>query len=159
MIFFKKKESVWTNDCCLAKQDQAENMQGCMGLLQIQGEGMSRKKLAKMQLRIDRIEKAILSFFQDLKDRLESIDGLDLTDRGDEVVGAGLCMMLPSSAENSSSGSSDDDEDDADFATNTEEEEDDDEGSSSSSSSSGSCEEEEEDEDESAAAVGSKRKI
>ena len=130
-----------------------------MGLLQIQGEGMSRKKLAKMQLRIDRIEKAILSFFQDLKDRLESIDGLDLTDRGDEVVGAGLCMMLPSSAENSSSGSSDDDEDDADFATNTEEEEDDDEGSSSSSSSSGSCEEEEEDEDESAAAVGSKRKI
>lgn len=84
-------------------------MQGGLGLLQIQGQHQLMKK-GKMQRKIDRIEQAILSFFKDLKDKLESIEGLDLTDRGDEVVGAGLCMMLSSSAENTSS---DDDDDDA----------------------------------------------
>jgi hypothetical protein len=93
-------------------------MQGGLGLLQIQGQHQLMKR-GKMQRKIDRIEQAILSFFKDLKDKLESIEGLDLTDRGDEVVGAGLCMMLSSSAENTSS----DDDDAEEYEAHTDDDE------------------------------------
>jgi hypothetical protein len=79
-------------------------IQGRLGLLQIiHKHSTSLKKTNKMQKRVDRIEQAIATFFKELAGRIESIEGLDLTDRGDDAVGAGLCMLSASSVCSSSS--------------------------------------------------------
>lgn len=119
-------------------------IQGQLGLLHImQQQSCSKKKTMKMQKRVDRIEQAIQVFFtvtlplpgldafhichhlqtkilQDLANRIDDVEGLDLTDKGDEVVGPGLCMITHSSEDENSAGS-DDDEDSEFHCGNAEE--------------------------------------
>ena len=53
---------------------------------------------------------------QDLASRIEDIEGLDLTDKGDDVIGAGLCMLAGSAEHMSSEDElcSDDDDEEED---------------------------------------------
>ena len=120
-------------------------IQGRTGLLHIQAKQTdSIKKTNKLQKKVDRIEESIEAFFKDLADRIQNIEGLDLTDKGDDVVGCGLCMLAPPSTASSSSSSqaSSDSDDDSDYNCSEdideEEEEEEDE----------EMEEEEEDNDE-----------
>ena len=122
-----------------------------MGLLQIMNRQTNNPlKTNKMQRRVDRIEQAIEAFFkvclhcificleplcisdpfcwtpcQDLANRIEDIEGLDLTDKGDDIVGLGLCMLAGSDTNVIKSCSSS--EEDSDFECNNDDDEEDDE--------------------------------
>lgn len=104
-------------------------IQGRTGLLHIQAKQTdSLKKTNKLQKKVDRIEESIEAFFRDLADRIQNIEGLDLTDKGDDVVGCGLCMLAPPSTASSSSSSqaSSDSDDDSDFNCSEDVDDDDD---------------------------------
>lgn len=102
----------------LQQQIECSWIQGTTGLLQIMSkQSDSLKKTNKLQKKVDRIEQAIVAFFKDLADRIESIEGLDLTDRGDDVVGAGLCMLSASASSSCS-------ESDSEFSCDQNDEED-----------------------------------
>jgi hypothetical protein len=96
--------------------------------------------MRKARRRLTRIEKQIRTFFGRLACRLEDMEGIDLTDEGEDLIGQALCAFAPSEVAGSCMSCSDDeDAEDEDFSlgsTGDEEEEEED------------CEEEGKEEDE-----------
>lgn len=99
---------------------EEEVIRGKLGLLQIIRETnchMSDEACSRLQRKIDSIEMHVQDFFKGLASRIEEIEGLDLTDSGDDIIGVGLCMLVAATNDDNSSGSDYADKDDEDSSS------------------------------------------
>ena len=71
-------------------------LQGAKGLLKIQRPS-KETKASNLQRNLDVLEDSIVSFFKNLATQMEQMEGVDLTDKGDDIVGMGLCMLATES--------------------------------------------------------------
>ena len=125
-----------------APSSQMKSIQGRLGLLRVEcaiDDGSRQKKNEEVaKKKLSRIERRVHRFFVQLAHELEEIEGIDLTEEGDELIGPALCAFAAGekgTADCSSSTSLSDEDEDFNVDSSELEEEEDDEDDDTSSSS------------------------
>ena len=81
--------------------DKIVVINGQLGILKMETSSDKRKHLRR---KINKVEMNIQKFFGELAIELEDMEGIDLTDEGEELIGKALCAFAPDVGEEQNNG-------------------------------------------------------
>ena len=95
-VCLSRSSSVSNSSSSESSGETTKEIVGCLNLIRVElpaGLLATKKQVQKCRSSIARLEKRVQKFFISLAYDLEEIDGVDLTDRGDGLIGNALCKF------------------------------------------------------------------